>query len=469
MPSTDIREIDNTAAEEATYDDYVVLVPGSITNASYTSPTLFSSLTAFKAAVCKKIGSSYQEPTGLGYKRAVELLNLGLKVLYAPYNSVASYTVYKSGTKYAATQIEDSYVLTPLTLTEYAALGSATQLLCTAILKTDSHSTAATVYSYDDFEDRAKYDIRFFLLGDALSEADVTDNDTTVSLVKLASQNAIKSAATRGDAIALVDIPEEKALTTTNILAWVNSFVVDDINRPADTYDNTITSENPFKYAACFAPWFKYKGQTDYIAGSMGYLSCFATYISKFPDWFAMAGAVRGVMPYSAVTTEALFGDAEVSQLQKRTCTEEENAAGGFKAVNPICEVRPYGNVVYGSRTLFPITINAETGTNGLTASSFLNIRNLCCDIKKTLYRASRRFRFDPNSDVLWINFKSAITPLLEKMKTGQGIRGYKIIKEKTAQKATLKARIRIIPIEPVEDFDLTVELNDSLLTVSEA
>jgi hypothetical protein len=102
-----------------------------------------------------------------------------------------------------------------------------------------------------------------------------------------------------------------------------------------------------------------------------------------------------------------------------------------------------------------------------LTASSFLNIRQLCCDIKKTLYRAARRFTFEPNSDTLWINFKGAITPLLEEMKTNQGIRGYKIVKEATDQKATLKAVVKIIPIEAVEDFDLTVELSDSI-TVTE-
>jgi hypothetical protein len=48
-------------------------------------------------------------------------------------------------------------------------------------------------------------------------------------------------------------------------------------------------------------------------------------------------------------------------------------------------------------------------------------------------------------------------------MKADQGIRDYKILKViDNAKKATLSAKIRIIPIEAVEDFDLTVSLEDS-------
>jgi hypothetical protein len=92
----------------------------------------------------------------------------------------------------------------------------------------------------------------------------------------------------------------------------------------------------------------------------------------------------------------------------------------------------------------------------------FLNIRQLCTTIKKELYVACRRFTFDPNSDTLWFNFINAIKPTLELMKADQGIKDYKILKVATDKKATLKAKIRIIPIEAVEDFDLEISLEDS-------
>ena len=48
-------------------------------------------------------------------------------------------------------------------------------------------------------------------------------------------------------------------------------------------------------------------------------------------------------------------------------------------------------------------------------------------------------------------------------MKAYQGIRDYKILKVPNDNtKATLKAKIRIIPIEAVEDFDLEISLEDS-------
>lgn len=48
-------------------------------------------------------------------------------------------------------------------------------------------------------------------------------------------------------------------------------------------------------------------------------------------------------------------------------------------------------------------------------------------------------------------------------MMTGQGIRGYKISRKATNDKGKVVGKITIIPIEAVEDFELTVELSDSL------
>jgi hypothetical protein len=108
-------------------------------------------------------------------------------------------------------------------------------------------------------------------------------------------------------------------------------------------------------------------------------------------------------------------------------------------------------------------TLYAEDDpVNGdLVASHFLNIRQLCSSLKKQIYVACRRFTFDPNSDVLWINFCNAIKPTLEKMKADQGIKDYAIVKL-AGRKAELKARIRIIPIEAVEDFDIEISLEDN-------
>lgn len=48
-------------------------------------------------------------------------------------------------------------------------------------------------------------------------------------------------------------------------------------------------------------------------------------------------------------------------------------------------------------------------------------------------------------------------------MKADQGIKGYTITKTANDKKALLTARIRIVPIEAVEDFDISIYLEDSL------
>ncbi len=303
------------------------------------------------------------------------------------------------------------------------------------------------LYSYENFwkkyEDKGLYNLRFLTIGSSTSAS--------------ACNCAIQCAAARGDAVAL--IPAGTSESVDNMLTFVNSLSVGEITR-----ENGVV-ENPFKYAAAFAPTFSFKETSEFAEvkekypGYFGYLACFAKHTKSFADWFAMAGSVRGKLPFEEVKATTAYGQADIDKLQKRTLAEGETSA---KAVNVIANIRPYGDIMWGNRTLFPIVVDEEHGT-GLRASSFLNVRNLCCDIKKTLYRAARRFTFEPNSDSLWINFKGAITPLLEQMKSGQGIRGYKIIKETAAQKATLKAIVKIIPIEAVEDFDLTVELSDSI------
>lgn len=51
-------------------------------------------------------------------------------------------------------------------------------------------------------------------------------------------------------------------------------------------------------------------------------------------------------------------------------------------------------------------------------------------------------------------------------MKSSSGIRDYKITKVATNQKATLAAKIRIYPIEAIEDWDITVELSDTTTSI---
>lgn len=269
------------------------------------------------------------------------------------------------------------------------------------------------------------------------------------------AQDAIKCAAQRGDAAALIDVPSMSGTDVASIIEFMQQLIVSKIVRGDMEDPDFFTEESAYKYAFLFSPDMTIENKLDVIyPTSFDYLACFAKSISRFPAYFAIAGKERGKAPFENVQPSVIYGDLDVNKLQVRKPRSGEEAS---KCCNVIYNCRPFGFVMWGNRTLEPV------GLDGLKASHFANIRILCNILKKALYRAAKKYTFEPNSDVLWANFTNELTPLLDEMRSSQGIRGYKFIKEATNEKAKLKARIKIIPIEAVEDFDLTVELTDSI------
>jgi hypothetical protein len=260
----------------------------------------------------------------------------------------------------------------------------------------------------------------------------------------------------RGDCIALLDI-DESSLNSDSTRAEKLEYFGDKANAlPAS------------KYAAIFAPRMVYN-LPQYISsdsdnenidgdvkfpGSFHYLACAAQAQERFAEWYAVAGYTRGVCPLTVYYPTCDFGDIDINTLAPRALKDTGNYT--TRAINLVLSER--GNYyLWGNRT-------AELlDKDGLRFSHFLNIRQLCCTIKQVLYEATRRFTFDPNSDLLWVNFVNAIRPTLERMKSDQGIRGYRISRVETDKKALLVAKIRIVPIEALEDFDISIYLEDSL------
>ena len=181
---------------------------------------------------------------------------------------------------------------------------------------------------------------------------------------------------------------------------------------------------------------------------SFGYLKALATSVKTNPNWYPVAGVTRGVIP-------------ELKQLSTNLTNAIAESLQTIKGVsiNPITLIRPYGFTIWGNRTL---------NNNGdvLIASSLLHIRNLVCDVKKAVYVAAKKFMFEPISEILWLNFKSEIEPLLDKMKSGNGLTKYEILRKSTTEKATICAVIRLWAVDAVEKFDVTIELSDSYVNV---
>lgn len=242
-------------------------------------------------------------------------------------------------------------------------------------------------------------------------------------------------------------------------------------------YFSSITESS---YVACFAPNFYTKiealladsletesNTTDSqdadkkqeIPAAFGYLFAYADAIKNNPEWYAIAGFQRGVISeLTDVCYDLSSAEMDVLQCRKDLTDEKDNNG---TAINPIANIRPAGYIIYGNRTfknnVYPI---------GTTAQSFLNVRNMVSGVVKKFYDASRKFTFEPNNDLLWIKYQNYVTPYLDSLQTGNGILGYKLIKQPTTAKARLKCKLIIVPVEAVEDFEINIILTDDMALV---
>lgn len=309
---------------------------------------------------------------------------------------------------------------------------------------------------WEPLKQKSVYRIRYLTSGGCYDINVVKQMQAVANLdntVKIEDADVYGNVTGRGDVIVLADIDEsaEDIVNATTKKALLEAF-----GKEAARY-----AEIGGKFTAVFAPRVAYDfgyskddvySNDQLFPASFHYLACAAYAQERYAEWYAVAGYTRGICGKPIKYLTKTFGDVDVNTL----CPRVVNSYATKAALNLIITER--GNYyLWGNRTAEPLN------DKGLIFSHFLNIRQLCCTLKQVLYEASRQFTFDPNSDLLWINFVNALKPTLEAMKADQGISGYKISRVATDKKALLVAKIRIVPIEAVEDFDLSVYLQDSL------
>lgn len=260
----------------------------------------------------------------------------------------------------------------------------------------------------------------------------------------------------RGDCILLIDhtnYPGRPLYGDGSVFEVLNDFSESPLR----------SSQTLSSFAAMFTPWCEFgleniDGVTSAeLPASFAYLFALAKSLKTNNSWIAIANSRRGkVYNLIDVLTEDVLTNRIANYYQKNAETET-----GF-SINAITEIYPYGQVIWGNRTL-----QYATDADHVTAMGYLNLRNLVCDVKKQCYQAARRYMFEQNSDILWINFKSFITPLLDKMKTSYGLSDYVIKKGSKSGKTKLYAEITLYPIYAVETIDVTISIQDEDVSVS--
>ena len=321
---------------------------------------------------------------------------------------------------------------------------------------------------WEVLKDKATYDFRYITTGgyaklEAYEQiakiATFRKGDDVLEPKDLPSGD-LKDAPGRGDCIALIDFPED----SFESVKANQSELIKAIRLYGKT-NYTITEEGKEifnEYSKFFIPNVIYdldlntndiyKNQT--FPGSFHYLACAARAFKLFREWFAVSGYDRGISDLKIVGTTLTLGDLATTALQPRIGYPDDEAFN--KAVNVVTKIR--GNYyLWGNRTAHTIK------TTGLIASDFGNIRELCCSLKKVIWLACKQLTFSPNSDLLWINFCNKIRPLLDAMKANEGIGDYAFVQVPTDKKAVMLGKIRIVPIEAVEDFELDLYLENSI------
>lgn len=298
-----------------------------------------------------------------------------------------------------------------------------------------------------DLSDKGEYSFKYLTSGGyptfeyrASSETGTTGNAIVVQMMALA--------ANRGDCVALIDHTNNADRT---LYATSNGSVFYSATNTSSGY--RISADGG--YGAMFTPWWSYTAAVSAVSmvmpASFAYLLSLAKSLQTNANWLSIAGVARGIVPnFGAPNTTTPLTNRIADSYQN------DNAI----SINAIARIGNYGYCVWGNRTLL------NNATDGLKATSFLNIRNLVSDVKKLAFETARRFMFEQNSEILKINFKAAIEPTLDKMKTGNGLSSYKIVFTNTNEKGKLNANIILTPIYAVEDITINVSMIDDEVNV---
>lgn len=297
----------------------------------------------------------------------------------------------------------------------------------------------------EEFRDRNIFNIKFITSGAYMNKGAITNDEN--SAVVAIDKVLVDIAEDRGDAIALVELRP----TFEN-----KSELISELKE--------MTVGEDYTYSACFFPWCSFSttlGGTLKMPACFAYLKAYANSVSSNANWFAASGVTRGQIP-DMIAPEFDVGESLMHILQGDIAYDNTNYLQ--LRVNPIYNAGTYGYRIWGNRTTW-----ASSTSTKLKYQEFLNVRVLLCDIKKQTFHAAMRTTFEPNDDIVWINFKGLVNTLLEQMVSGRGLTFYRWTKEKADDKATIKATLTIKPIEAVESFDINVVLTEDETTLTES
>ena len=288
-----------------------------------------------------------------------------------------------------------------------------------------SGTPSGTSKNLEFLKDYNAYNVEILTMGAPSSIPDSFKKDLADYLIDICGS--------RKDCFALIDYPTKTTDTMQTVCTALNGL-----------------SSSWCQYAAAFVDWNTNTG----MPGSYTYLMKLADANVGGKRWDSVSGVQRGVVNN--------IYKGSVIKMDKYTLDNVIQTKVG-RSYNGIVKVRPYGWTIWGDRTLL-----ANNEGTGLKATSFLSIRLMICDIVKRAYNAAINNTFESNNDITWTNYKLEIQTLLDRMVASGKLASYKLVRKATTDRAKIACIIRLVPNEPVEDFDIYIDLQNGSAEVTE-
>lgn len=509
MPSIYIKETDNTIYGLSTVtSDNIVFIPGSATTGPSDNPVLLGSVEEFISTFGPSAPEASNRIVGSSWDYAYGILYAGMPVLYkritektegtqiteltkkasadvtndsdtkmmtitamygGTYGNQLNYSIEISSTAYylkvykSATLAESVKLITVSTddteetirtklldaipnkeftnitieINEDAKdsfeLSAVEHVYLTGGEDADENEILAQIPNeYSVLQDKYVYDVKFLTSG-GYYDADKASVPIADAMLDLAE--------TRLDCVALPDLP---------------------IGLPKDEVTDFYTRSS--SYGAIYAPWIYMRlpdRSEKWMPPSYVFMYTLAKSITSGNNlWYPPAGVSRASVP-EAIKAEYEIGGTLLERWQ------ETNP----QSINPIMQLRSYGYVIYGQRTLYS---KVNDSTSYRSALQELGVRLVVNEIKRQAFNISLALTFDQNNVRTWNEFRGRLDPILSQMKADRGIIDYQIIMDDTVISNTdidqnkIRGVIRVSVSRAVEDFDITFDLEPSAVTFSD-
>ena len=261
------------------------------------------------------------------------------------------------------------------------------------------------------------------------------------------TEHLINTCEDRGDALAVIDIPEDYEPFTESKKPFSER-----IGKVSTAVSNLSQRGINSSYGCTYYPWVQIR---DTISGNLLWappsvvaLGTFASSEATSELWFAPAGFNRGGL------TEGSAG-LPVLGVTQRLTSKDRDALYEVN-INPIASFPSEGIVVFGQKTL-------QTTQSALDR---INVRRLMVYIKKQVSQIAATILFDQNVQVTWSRFLGDVNPFLASVQSRLGLTEFRVILDDTTttpdlvDRNILYAKIFLKPARAIEfiaiDFVIT-------------